>query len=231
MIRAGLTAFLIATLAACSPAAVPSTSEGAATPSGVTSATREPSAGATLAPTPEATLAPTREPTAAPVDPAAFTLDASGYPGAYAFVLTEESEITLDSEEAYYGAGSQRRADLEGRGFVAGWSRSFQSGDQRVLSGSSAYIFDAAEGARMEQEAQAAEYSSCKGFDAGGVIGDASYAALCKGPRKGGAGIIIFAQGAVVVSVLWSGTFVNERGPNLDLLAQLARDLRARIGA
>lgn len=220
MIRRGLITLLIASLAACGTAAAPSASEDAAIPSTATEATPE----ATSEPTAE----PTPEPTPAPIDPAAFTLVASDLPDSYVFTLTNGSEITLDSEEADYGVASGRRADLVARGFVSGWSQSYQSGDQAVLLGSSAYVFDNAAGALAEQEAQAADLASCTPFDTGGTIGDASSATVCAGPR-GDAGIIYFAQDSVVVTVLWSGIFFGESGPNLDLLTSLAGVLQARI--
>ncbi|MGI8658195.1 MAG: hypothetical protein ACR2K4_05410 [Candidatus Limnocylindria bacterium] len=206
-------------LAACSttPSASPS---APATPADSASPTADP----TTSPTPEPS--PSASPTEAALEPIDLVLMVEDVPGQ--FQQTDESEITLESEEELYGPeeGPPRRAALESFGFMGGHSRTFEAADgSGELLGSQARVFETADGARDFLEAETQEYEVCSDETMDTPIGQASAAFVCAGPR-GEADLVMFVEGDVVVNMLWSG--VDDREATFKLITDLAKLLEER---
>ncbi len=229
MIRASLAVVLIAALTACSSAAAPSPSEDAVRPSDEATATPEP--------TPILTAEPTPQPTAVPVDPADFIVSAGDVPSAFgewtglALGRTvRERKITLDDLADVEGA--DYAAELEQNGFVSGNTANFGFGLADLYS--EAYAFDNPAGAAAHQEHWAAALMDSGCTDAGDVaagIGDVASVLSCPaiGPVDRTAWITFVLDSIVVTLRVKSLDGTSD--PNLDLLAEIARNLEARVAA
>ena len=188
---------------------------------GVSSQTTAGSASASSSASASASASASTSGTADPVDLMATLEDLPA-----GFELGNEQAITIDSEVADYGTeGAQRRSDLEERGFLGGYRRTFSSGTGNISS--IAMTFETPDGARAEYDENAALYATCgTTIDTGGTIGDVSAGYSCAPPPRP-VSYLMIVQGSTLLVVRWSSD-AEPTPADLATIVALGRTLAER---